>query len=85
LGDELPEEAVAGTAALLPRVILRRIDPDQAWFWTPAWQAGEREAEADLAAGRLRCFDRDAAFLAHLARVPPAPDPPACGEQGLVR
>ncbi|WP_435589786.1 hypothetical protein [Micromonospora aurantiaca (nom. illeg.)] len=31
-------------------------DPDQAWFWTPEWQAGEREADADLAAGRVRRF-----------------------------
>lgn len=27
----------------------------QAWFWTPDWQKGEREADGDLAAGR---FDR---------------------------
>jgi hypothetical protein len=27
----------------------------QAWFWTPEWQAGEREADEDLTAGR---FDR---------------------------
>jgi hypothetical protein len=26
------------------------IDPDQAWFWTPAWQAGEREADQQLEA-----------------------------------
>jgi hypothetical protein len=30
---------------------------DQAWFWTEEWQAGEREAEADLAAGRYETFD----------------------------
>jgi len=30
---------------------------DQAWFWTEEWQAGEREAEADLAAGRYQVFD----------------------------
>jgi antitoxin PrlF len=27
-------------------------DQDQAWFWTDGWQAGEREADADIAAGR---------------------------------
>ena len=32
-------------------------DPDQAWFWTPEWQAAEREAEADFAAGRSVTFD----------------------------
>jgi hypothetical protein len=31
---------------------------DQAWFWTEEWQAGEREAEADLAAGRYQVFDK---------------------------
>ena len=30
---------------------------DQAWFWTEEWQAGEREAEADLATGRYETFD----------------------------
>jgi len=30
---------------------------DQAWFWITEWQAGEREAEADLAAGRYQTFD----------------------------
>ena len=29
----------------------------QAWFWTEEWQTGEREAEADLAAGRYDTFD----------------------------
>jgi AbrB family looped-hinge helix DNA binding protein len=31
----------------------RLIDADQAWFWTPEWQAGEREAEEDIKAGRV--------------------------------
>jgi AbrB family looped-hinge helix DNA binding protein len=29
------------------------IDRSQAWFWTPEWQAGEREADEDLKAGRF--------------------------------
>jgi len=28
-------------------------DPDQAWFWTPEWQEKIREAEEDIAAGRV--------------------------------
>jgi hypothetical protein len=28
------------------------VDADQAWFWTDSWQAGEREASEDIAAGR---------------------------------
>ncbi len=29
------------------------VDKDQAWFWTTDWQEGEREADADIAAGRV--------------------------------
>ena len=41
----------------------RTTDPDQDWFWKPVWQSGEREADADLAAGRSIMFDTDAAFI----------------------
>jgi hypothetical protein len=37
---------------------------DQAWFWTPEWQAKEREADEDIAAGRFERFYSDEAFLA---------------------
>ena len=30
---------------------------DQAWFWTPEWQAMEREANESLAAGDFEDFD----------------------------
>ena len=26
---------------------------DQAWFWDPEWQAGEREVDEEIAAGNL--------------------------------
>ncbi len=29
------------------------IPKDQAWFWTKEWQKGEREADEDIAAGRV--------------------------------
>jgi hypothetical protein len=38
----------------------------QEWFWSEEWQAAEREAEADLAAGRLEVFENDEDFLASL-------------------
>src|SRR5438874_2174149 len=38
------------------QVWLRSIDPDQAWFWTPEWQAKEREADEDYAAGRYTTY-----------------------------
>lgn len=36
---------------------LQTIDPDQAWFWTERWQQMEREAQADIDAGREKTFD----------------------------
>ena len=51
IGD-LMEIAVKGTRLILtPK---RAVDLDQAWFWTKAWQAGEREADADIKAGRVK-------------------------------
>ena len=32
------------------------VDPSQAYFWTKEWQVGEREAEDDLARGRVKKF-----------------------------
>jgi bifunctional DNA-binding transcriptional regulator/antitoxin component of YhaV-PrlF toxin-antitoxin module len=42
---------------------LKLIPADQAWFWTPEWQAGEREAQADLEAGRVETYDSADEFL----------------------
>jgi hypothetical protein len=41
----------------------------QFWFWSPEWQAGEREADADLAAGRFARYESDEAFEAALAAI----------------
>ena len=48
---------------------------DQAWYWTPEWQAGEAEADDDLAAGRLSHHDTSKDFLAALRNIPAADDP----------
>jgi hypothetical protein len=42
------------------------IPADQRWFWTPEWQAGEREADAARAAGATRVFGSAEEFLAWL-------------------
>ena len=34
-------------------------EDDQSWFWTEEWQAGEREADEDLAAGRIIPLTRE--------------------------
>ena len=55
-----------GEIVLLPHVA---VPAEQAWFWTKDWQAKEREADADLAAGRSSTFDTAEDFLAHLDRI----------------
>jgi hypothetical protein len=42
------------------------IAADQVYFWTAEWQAKEREADEDIAAGRVKTFDTMDAFLADL-------------------
>ncbi len=42
------------------------IDPDQAYFWTEAWQASEHEADQDIAAGRVCRFEKAEDLIAHL-------------------
>jgi antitoxin PrlF len=42
------------------------VPADQAWYWAPEWQKGERAAAADLSAGRTRVFRSDEEFLASL-------------------
>ncbi len=66
LVDELPDNAVEGAAVLLRGIIKGPIDPDRAWFWMPEWQRGEREADAEVAAGRGTRYRSDAEFLAAL-------------------
>ncbi len=39
---------------------------DQAWFWAPAWQDGERQASAQIAAGGLHVYDDMATLFADL-------------------
>ena len=56
-GDPIEVEVVDGAIILRPRKL---IDPSQAWFWTPEWQEGEREASQDIAAGRVTRYGRGA-------------------------
>ena len=41
-------------AVLLPKKI---VDKSQAYFWTKEWQEAEKEASADIKAGRVKTFD----------------------------
>ena len=33
------------------------VDKSQAYFWTKKWQEGERAADEDIKAGRVKTFD----------------------------
>lgn len=52
-----------GTVELVPVVA---VPADQAWFWSDRWRAMEREADADVAAGRSTVVDGADALIAHL-------------------
>ena len=62
-GDLLDAEITAEGILLRSQKI---IDATQAWFWEPAWQAGEREADTDRRAGRTESFESGDAFVAEL-------------------
>ena len=64
-GDPVEFELVREGILLRPKKV---IDSSQAWFWTPSWQRGEAEAEAeaDIAEGRVSVFESDEEFLATL-------------------
>ena len=49
-------------------ILVHIIDPDQAWFWTPEWLEGEREVDAEIAAGGGERFGSDEEFLAAMDR-----------------
>lgn len=37
-------------------VPMKLIPAEQSWFWTKEWQEGEKEAEEDIADGRVKSF-----------------------------
>ena len=42
------------------------VDASEAWFWTELWQQMEREADEDIAAGRVRTAPDVETFIAML-------------------
>ena len=50
------------------------IPTDQAWFFTPEWMAGEREADEDIAAGRGTVHESAKEMFAHLDALGSAGD-----------
>jgi len=52
-----------GRIELVPVVA---VPADQAWFWTDRWQAMEREADGDVAAGRVTVVEGPDELIEHL-------------------
>jgi len=52
-GDHMLLRLVGGRLEMIP---VSLIPKDQLWFWTPEWQAKEREADEDIAQGRVKEF-----------------------------
>lgn len=50
---ELPQALPPGT---IVHVTIEPSDPDQTWFWTPAWQAREQAVDQEIAAGQYKDF-----------------------------
>lgn len=64
-GDLLAVEVRDQELVLRPQKL---VDRDQAWFWSPEWQAAEREADEDLRQGRYDEFETMADMIADLER-----------------
>lgn len=64
-GDVLTAEVQDGRLVLQPKLL---VDKDQAWFWSPAWQAAEREADEDWATERYDEFETMEDLIADLHR-----------------
>lgn len=62
-GDYIEVRVEGDTIILTPKKL---IDKSQAYFWTAEWQAAEREASADIAAGRVHKFENVEELIASL-------------------
>ena len=52
-GDHMLIRLVDGRVEMVPA---RLVPKDQLWFWTREWQKKEREADDDIARGRIKEF-----------------------------
>ena len=59
-GDDVAVVVEAGQVTMRG---LKSIPAEQSWFWTDAWQAGERQAGEQIADGERTVFDNGDAFL----------------------
>ena len=64
-GDYVAVEVRDDELVLRPKKL---VDKSQTWFWSSEWQAAEREAEADIQAGRVHEFPNAEEAIAFLHR-----------------
>lgn len=62
-GDNFLVSVENDHVVLTPATLISR---DQQWYWTPEWQAGEAEADAEYARGEGTTYRSDEEFLASL-------------------
>ena len=62
-GDLIEVTMLEDSLVLTPKTL---VDKSQTYFWTADWQAAERQAEADINAGRVQRFDRMEDLIADL-------------------
>lgn len=62
-GDILQVQIEDGKVILIP---MKLIPADQTWFWTEEWQKGEKEAQEDIVAGRVKSFENAKELLKDL-------------------
>jgi len=53
-GDLVEIDVEDEKAVLMPKKL---VDKSQAYFWTRRWQEGEKAADEDIKAGRVKTFD----------------------------
>lgn len=68
-GDALEVVCRGDEIILRPQIHIPR---DQAYFWSKEWQAGEREAEEDIRAGRVHGPFRTVKEMKRVLRKPKA-------------
>ena len=71
---DLIEVRICGDSLLLTPKKL--VDKSQAYFWSADWQAAERRASEDIAAGRVREFGGIEELTAGLDEATGAAEPP---------
>ena len=64
-GDLVEIEVEDERAVLMPKKL---VDKSQAYFWTKKWQEGEREADEDIKAGRVKAFNSVEELISDLER-----------------